>query len=426
MSVPGHGMTTFGYDGVGRRTSATAPTGGAMTFAWQSTLPIRTTWSGAHAVPGVSGTVALTGTVERFYNDFLEVSELHVTGGKSVKLLRDRDGLVTSLADVGGVFPTLSLARSPIDGHVTGTTLDTVTTSHGLDVSATTPGFGDLLFTFADAGANNLYDTAYTYDDRGRIDAWTETVENDAPRTRKFGYDAAGRLVTVHDITGGEPGTLLEEYAYDGNGNRQKALSNYPGAVPLDAELPTSIRCPGPSGDTAANAEDQLCEYGGFTYSYNARGQLESKTDGAATTTYTYDGLGRLQRVTEPGMDLHYIHDALGRRIGKVRDGNLERGWLYADALNPIAELDGAGNVRATFLYGTRAHVPDAMVMTDGTVYRLITDHVGSVRLVVNAETGAVVQRMDYDAFGRVLQDTNPGFQPFGFAGGLYDDDTGL
>ena len=34
--------------------------------------------------------------------------------------------------------------------------------------------------------------------------------------------------------------------------------------------------------------------------------------------------------------------------------------------------------------------------------------------------------RMDYDAFGRVLSDTNPGFQPFGFAGGIYDDDTGL
>jgi RHS repeat-associated protein len=45
---------------------------------------------------------------------------------------------------------------------------------------------------------------------------------------------------------------------------------------------------------------------------------------------------------------------------------------------------------------------------------------------VVNAGTGQAVQRMDYDAFGRVLQDTNPGFQPFGFAGGLYDDDTGL
>jgi RHS repeat-associated protein len=66
------------------------------------------------------------------------------------------------------------------------------------------------------------------------------------------------------------------------------------------------------------------------------------------------------------------------------------------------------------------------MVVTDNTVYRFITDHLGSVRLVVNAATGTVVQRMDYDAFGRVLNEFNPGFQPFGFAGGLYDNDTGL
>jgi RHS repeat-associated protein len=48
------------------------------------------------------------------------------------------------------------------------------------------------------------------------------------------------------------------------------------------------------------------------------------------------------------------------------------------------------------------------------------------VRLVVNATTGAVEQRLDYDSFGVVLTDTNPGFQPFGFGGGLYDPDTGL
>ncbi len=33
---------------------------------------------------------------------------------------------------------------------------------------------------------------------------------------------------------------------------------------------------------------------------------------------------------------------------------------------------------------------------------------------------------MRYDPFGMVIKDTNPGFQPFGFAGGLYDRDTGL
>jgi RHS repeat-associated protein len=61
-----------------------------------------------------------------------------------------------------------------------------------------------------------------------------------------------------------------------------------------------------------------------------------------------------------------------------------------------------------------------------GVTYRIISDQVGSVRLVVNAATGAVVQRLDYDVFGNVTGDTNPGFQPFGYAGGLYDRRTGL
>jgi RHS repeat-associated protein len=33
---------------------------------------------------------------------------------------------------------------------------------------------------------------------------------------------------------------------------------------------------------------------------------------------------------------------------------------------------------------------------------------------------------MDYDAWGNVLANSAPGFQPFGFAGGPYDTDTGL
>lgn len=45
---------------------------------------------------------------------------------------------------------------------------------------------------------------------------------------------------------------------------------------------------------------------------------------------------------------------------------------------------------------------------------------------VVDAATGEVAQRLDYDSFGRVVRDTNPGFQPFGFQCGLYDPDTGL
>jgi RHS repeat-associated protein len=69
--------------------------------------------------------------------------------------------------------------------------------------------------------------------------------------------------------------------------------------------------------------------------------------------------------------------------------------------------------------------VPD-QVVKNGVAYRMISDVLGSVRLVVNASTGEVAQQLTYDAFGKVVADTSPGFQPFGFAGGLYDSDTGL
>jgi RHS repeat-associated protein len=65
------------------------------------------------------------------------------------------------------------------------------------------------------------------------------------------------------------------------------------------------------------------------------------------------------------------------------------------------------------------------MIRGDVT-YRIIADHLGSPRLIVDSTTGTVAQQLEYDEFGRVVTDTNPGFQPFGFAGGLYDVDTQL
>jgi RHS repeat-associated protein len=112
------------------------------------------------------------------------------------------------------------------------------------------------------------------------------------------------------------------------------------------------------------------------------------------------------------------------RRAAGGRPNILQR-LIYQDQLNPVATVDASGNVLQRFVSGTRINVPDYMV-ADGTTYRLISDHLGSVRLVVDATTGVVAQRLDYDEFGNVTRDTSPGLQPFGFAGGLYDADTGL
>jgi len=125
------------------------------------------------------------------------------------------------------------------------------------------------------------------------------------------------------------------------------------------------------------------------------------------------------------GRVVGYVVDGQDRRVGKKVDGVLVQGFLYQDQLNPVAELDGSNNVVSRFVYGTKINVPD-YVVKGGVTYRIISDHLGSVRLVVDVATGDVVQRIDYDEFGVVLLDTNPGFQPFGFAGGLYDVDTRL
>lgn len=137
-------------------------------------------------------------------------------------------------------------------------------------------------------------------------------------------------------------------------------------------------------------------------------------------------GIGALKSVARPALPLiEYVTDGFGRRIAKKVGGTTTQRWLYGSALTPIAEVSTTGAVAARYVYGTRTYVPDFLVKA-GVTYRVITDQVGSVRLVVNTTTGAVAQRIDYDAFGRITQDTSPGFQPFAFAGGLYDADTGF
>ena len=66
------------------------------------------------------------------------------------------------------------------------------------------------------------------------------------------------------------------------------------------------------------------------------------------------------------------------------------------------------------------------ILVKGGKNYRIISNHLGSPLLVIDIANGDVVQQMDYDEFGVVIQDTNPGFQPFGFAGGIYESQTGL
>lgn len=93
----------------------------------------------------------------------------------------------------------------------------------------------------------------------------------------------------------------------------------------------------------------------------------------------------------------------------------------YRYALRPlVAEFDASGAATSRFVFGSRFNLPDFMVK-GGTTCAFLLDHLGSSRLVMNAATGSTAQRLDYDEFGKVILDTNPGIQLFGFAGRLHE-----
>ncbi|MBZ0143937.1 MAG: AHH domain-containing protein, partial [Rhodocyclaceae bacterium] len=201
---------------------------------------------------------------------------------------------------------------------------------------------------------------------------------------------------------------VVASYGYDDNGNRT-SWSDFWG-----------------SGIATYDDQDRQLTAGPVDFTYTANGELLTKTAGPDVTGYLYDVRGALLAVDLPnGIEIDYLVDASGRRIGKKINGVLTKGWIYAGGLSPLAETDGSGAVTQTYVYATKGSVPDYLT-AGGETYRIFTDHLGSVRLVVNVATGAIEQRIDYDAWGRITLDTNPGFQPFGFAGGLYDYQTGL
>jgi RHS repeat-associated protein len=201
-----------------------------------------------------------------------------------------------------------------------------------------------------------------------------------------------------------QDGTLTATYTYDANGNR--------------------IGGPGLTTTPVYDAQDRLLSYGKWTYVYSANGELQSKTDTTSgqVTSYSYDGMGNLRHVgLSDGRAIDYVIDSLNRRVAKKVNGNVVRKWVYSDSLIPAAEFDGGGNLVSRFA-GTN------YLVQGGTTYRVIKDHLGSPRLIVNATSGVVAQRLDYDEWGNVaVSGTQPaGWQPFGYAGGLYDPDTGL
>jgi RHS repeat-associated protein len=372
------GKLQFAFDAKSDRLKSVASADGAVSFTYDGFLLTGTRWDGA-----------VKGSVTRKYDNDFRLASTSVNGGGGIVYKRDKDGLLIQSGD-------LTLERDPKNGFLTGTKLD------GIATTQTYNAFGEGKKFTAAINGKEIFAVQHERDPLGRITKKIETIAGKTD-TYVYDYDRAGRLSDV-----AKNGTKIEHYEYDANGNRLKSHSE--------------------SGNASGSydAQDRVLNYGTVAFSHSPNGEWLSKAEAGKTTTYDYDALGHLKEVALPdGTKIEYLVDGIGRRIGKKVGGKLTQGFLYMDRLRPLAELDGENNVVSRFVYATRVNVPDCLEKA-GKSYRIITDAIGSVRLVIETASGAIAQRMDYDAFGNVLLDTNPGFQPFGFAGGFYDPQTKL
>jgi RHS repeat-associated protein len=387
--------------GAGRIAALHGPYGNMhVAFSYDGFLTTGATWSG-DAVGSVSWT---------YDNNFRRLTETvtGTTGTGTVTFAYDNDGFPTcaSLTNCSPGESALRLVPDPNTGRITGITLGSVSETLGYN------GYGELAVQTATFSGAPFFSVTYDgltlpdlpRDTLGRVVQKRETIGG-VTKTYDYLYDDRNRLMRVRRIAPA-PINVLESYTYDANGNRD-------GGVYDD--------------------QDRLTSYGGSTsYTYTRNGELRTMTASGQTTTYTYDDLGNLKSVQLPsgGPLIEYLVDGKGRRVGKKKDGNVVKRWIYRGALNPVAELDGAGNLAAQFVYARRRNVPDFMIR-DGKTYRIITDQLGSVRLVQNVNISADKPfQAEYSAFGEVTFTLAPNIPsdwlPFGFAGGIYDDDTKL
>jgi len=439
------GMTAYGYDAAGRLASISTPEGQHLDFTYQGRLPRSMAWSGA-----------VSAAVTWGYDGELRRSQVGLTLGEvpepPVAYARDGDGLpVSAWLDVdedgecGAAEPALTMVRSAESGRLEGTALAELATTY-----EHAP-FGELE-EIETSGADYGFRLEYAHDGLGRVEEVREHAWEPGPpgggegrwhqvEARRYRYDEAGRLGQVQEPCEplGEEGCEagwrpLETYGYDANGNRTHLAA---GPVP-EGGLPVAATYDVQDRLTCSGSADEACA-GGTRYEWTSNGELARRIgpDGAVTS-YAYDVFGNLRRVELPdGQIIDYLVDGLHRRVAKVVAGQPVKGWLYGDQLNPVAELDcvqageesgecAAWALTARFAYASRQHVPDLM-LKDGRVLRLVSDHLGSVRQVVDADQGEVVQALRYDAWGRTtVEQGEADFQPFGFAGGLWDLDTGL
>jgi RHS repeat-associated protein len=483
ITDPMGGVTAYGYDAVGNRTSVTDPNGNTSLFAFdplnrltQATDPLgHSATFGYDAVGNLTSTTDRNGRLRTFGYDALErqTSENWWANGSIVRTISYAFDAVGNL-----------VSASDPDSHYT-FTYDVLDRQTSVD-NAGTPNLPHVILTYGHDAVGNVtsvtdnsgVQVASTYDVRNLLTSRTWSGGGIDPARVDIHYDAAGQRTQMdrfsdlaglnevarsvatynsvgelthleHDSALGQvfasydyhfdPARQLAseiinsqetDYTYDRNGELTSAT--HPGSTQGNATYQWDANGNPQGSGIVIGAMNQVLSDGTFNYAYDNEGNLIQKTEIATgnVTTYTYDYRNRMtDAVTKSAGGIilqqsHYTYDVFDRRIAVTVNGQTI--YTVYDRDHAWADYDASGAVKARYLFGDRIdEILARWRPGQGTAWYL-TDHLGTVRDILSA-AGQIINHIDYDAFGRILTQTNSAAgDRFTFQGREFDAATGL
>ena len=226
-------------------------------------------------------------------------------------------------------------------------------------------------------------------------------------------YDGVGRLTDARRFVSGVQTNSFSERSitYDRNSNAL-TLTRYG----ENAATPEEILAYSYDGNLLSGISNTGASGGGGQYTHDANGNLTR--DGLSTLDIDYNDRNLTSRISSGGATLaEYEYLADGTKLRALDGGG--NGYQYRGSLiytqtagqtgSPAITLDcavtSAGRIaRETSAAGTVSYRP--------LIH--LRDHLGSVRAVIDGDTGTVVKTSDYYPFGKRIQVTAPVSEPVG------------
>jgi len=398
--------TTGGNKGIGRLTSSTSPAA-SDTITYDLLGRVTTT---TRTIDSVNYTTSMTyDSLGRVLTTTLPTSEVVTSTYNARGLFESMSGTDTYVTSTA-YTPTGGIDQQLLGNAVT-TTFEYYPTTNRLK-----------RITASKIPANPLIDLSYTYDTGGNI---TQIVDaswvNGASRneTTTYGYDFLNRLLSADVVTTGTS-TYLDQrdYAYNPIGNMT--------SFTLNNGTPTTYAYPSGSQPItrphAVSSRDIPNTSNDDSFSYDANGNMTSRTQNGVTWTQTFDAENRLVSVSDGTITTQYVYDGSGSRVKRIVGSTTT---LYVAGME-IKQVSGTETQRTIYYPAGGAFRVIVVSPASNTLYYRHSDHLGSTS-VLSDSTGAKVTGSDvvYAPFGVIRAGSESNLTDFGYTGQRHDDNTG-